>query len=157
MGSESGVFRCFCGMTQKLIQFPAIVLQYPYRFAMGAIGCKMGAAGCKSGSVGATSSFHFAICCFAHVCPVSGFRTERGVSSTEVLKPERAANRGLCGQLYCLTQDAPHCFLKPILRFDTALDANVDLLYYVTQQLPTVFPFRVPTLLYVHSTDQFRR
>ena len=29
---------------------------------------------------------------------MSGFRTEWGVSSTESLKPERAANRGLCGQ-----------------------------------------------------------
>ena len=65
---------------------------------MGAFGCKMGAAGCKNGSVGATPSFRFAICCFAHVCPVSGFRTWWGVSSVESLKPERAANRGLCGQ-----------------------------------------------------------
>jgi len=84
-------------MTQKLIQFPAIVLQYAFRFALVAFGCKMGVTGCKKGSVGATPSFRFAICCFAHVCPVSGFRTEWGVSSTESLKPERAATRGLCG------------------------------------------------------------
>lgn len=58
---------------------------------------KMGAAGCKKGSVGATPSFRFAICSFAHVCPVSGFRIEWDVSSTESLKPERAADRGLCG------------------------------------------------------------
>ena len=36
------------------------------------------------------------------------------VSSTMSQNPKRAANRVLCGQLYCLTQDAPHCFLKPI-------------------------------------------
>lgn len=46
-------------MTQKLIQFPAIVSQYPFRFAMGAFGCKMGAAGCKIGSLGAAVSFRF--------------------------------------------------------------------------------------------------
>ena len=40
-------------ITQKLIQFPAIVLQFPFRFAMGAFGCKMGTAGCKTGSLGA--------------------------------------------------------------------------------------------------------
>lgn len=50
-----------CEMTQKLIQFPTIVLQYPYRFVMGAFGCKMGAAGCKTGSLGAAASFRFTI------------------------------------------------------------------------------------------------
>lgn len=47
------IYRSFCEMTQKLIQFPAIVLQFPFRFEMGAFGCKMGTAGCKTGSLGA--------------------------------------------------------------------------------------------------------
>ncbi len=48
-------FKAFCcEITQNLIQFPAIVMQYSYRFAMGAFGC-------KKGSVGATPSFRFAI------------------------------------------------------------------------------------------------
>ena len=48
-------------MTQKLIQFPAIILQLPFRFAMGAFGCKNWFLGAKKGSVGATPSFRFAI------------------------------------------------------------------------------------------------
>ena len=55
-----------------------------YRFAIalsfcnGCIGVQKSVLGCKSGSVGATPSFRFAICCFAHICPVSGIRTEWG-------------------------------------------------------------------------------
>ena len=37
----------YCEITQKLIQFPAIVLQYSYRFAMGAFGCKNWFLGAK--------------------------------------------------------------------------------------------------------------
>lgn len=50
-----------CEMAQKLIQFPAIVSQYPFRFAMGAFGCKMGAAECKTGSLGAAVNFRFVL------------------------------------------------------------------------------------------------
>ena len=51
----------WCEMSQKLIQFPAIVSQYPFRFAMGAFGCKMGAAECKTGSLGAAVNFRFVL------------------------------------------------------------------------------------------------
>lgn len=84
-------------MTQEMIQSQAIVLQLPFRFAMGAFGCKMGAAGCKTGSVGATPSFRFL---FA-VSPMFALCRSLGLSgavSTASLKTERAANRGLCGQ-----------------------------------------------------------
>lgn len=69
-----------------------------YRFAISLSfcnGCKMDAAGCKSGSVGATSNFHFAICCFAHVCPVSGFRTERGGFLDRSVKARTCGKQGL--------------------------------------------------------------
>ena len=67
-------------------------------FNIGCIWVQKSVLGCKSGSAGATPSFRFVFCRFVHVCPVSGFRTEWGVSLTESQKPERAANRGLCGQ-----------------------------------------------------------
>ena len=62
---------------------------------MGAFGCKMGVTGCKKGSVGATPSFRFAICCFAHVCPVSGFRTWRGGFLDRVAKARTCGKQGL--------------------------------------------------------------
>lgn len=98
-------------MTQKLIQFPAIVLQYPYRFAMGAKWMQPGANQARWVQH-RTFILLFAVSPTFALCRALGL--SGAVSSTEVLKPERAANRGLCGQLYCLTQDAPHCFLKPI-------------------------------------------
>ena len=85
-------------MTKILIQWAAIVFSHTLSFFFGCIGCKFLFLGANCGSVGATPSFRFAICCFAHVCPVSGFRLGWDISSTEALKPERGATRGLCGQ-----------------------------------------------------------
>lgn len=61
---------------------------------MGALGANFKFLGANCGSVGATPGFRFAICCFAHIGPVSGFSLGWGVSSTEALKPERRGNLG---------------------------------------------------------------
>lgn len=42
------------------------------------LGAKQVRLGANCSSVGATPGFRFAICCFAHICPVSDIRTEWG-------------------------------------------------------------------------------
>ena len=44
---------------------------------------------------GATPSFRFAICCFAHICPVSGITTEWGCFLDHVVKSQTCGKQGL--------------------------------------------------------------
>ena len=90
--------RISLGNNSKTNTIPGYHFAITLSFCNGCIWVQKLVLGCKKGSVGATPSFRFAICCFAHACPVSGFRSRWGVSATESHKPERAANRSLCGQ-----------------------------------------------------------
>ena len=60
--------------------------------------------GANCSSVGATPSFRFAICCFAHICPVSGIRTEWGPFPRPFTFPD-------CHLPSCDDEDR-HCFIQ---------------------------------------------
>lgn len=83
-------------MTQEMIQSRATVLQYGFRFAMGAFGCNLGAAGCKLRWVQHRAFvLLFAVSPTFTLCQALGL--SGAVSSTMSQNPKRAANRVLCG------------------------------------------------------------
>ena len=60
-------------MTQEMIQSRATVLQYGFRFAMGAFGCNLGAAGCKLRLGGGNTELSFCYLLFRARLPCVGY------------------------------------------------------------------------------------
>lgn len=60
-------------MTQEMIQSRATVLQYGFRFAMGAFGCNLGAAGCKLRLGGCNTELSFCYLLFRARLPCVGY------------------------------------------------------------------------------------
>ena len=91
-------------------------------FCNGCIWVQMGTAGCKTSTVGATLGFRFAICCLAHVCPVSGFRLGLGI-------PRQAPEARTCGK-----QGLVWAMQKALSALCQSHGVNVTLLFCITTE-----------------------
>ena len=96
-----------------------------FRFVLGLSFCN----GCKNHLLGATPSYRFAICCFAHICPVSGFRTEWGRLPDRVAEARTCGKQGLvwARQKVLLKADSAYELLKDSLNKNNLVSTNLRL------------------------------